>query len=433
MPTSPTGSVASLEETSTKRAGAEQAAFDLLRRLHFATSEFRRRSKEEAEAAAQAKKEADACEVDFVSKVESLQLLRFQLAQAQQSLAKLRTFQGLETDPDLFLERAQQTIQCLSKRQLDECKALSRPPPPVVRTLSLLHCVLQPKLPLYVKSPEELSWKDTLLPMLREDLVKRMFEYPPADKLHPLVDFPATVAFLDRQVSLGLNAMTSSASTSQPQNYAIMCAPKKARKAVSLSLAGASMASNKGNLGKSQSSPNLRENQNEMRRIPSQPPSPAGGGSAALLGKGSRLTLEAANFGSHLMGIFFQWVYLQLTYFKSVQRRCQVRQTEKQIQALSSEVARLSTITEAARVAEVAARDVLEEAEARAKRCADSLQQSQEALQKAQLMAVSVEEHRYQARQDKRIHKMEEDLNWRKGQIFDALPVAKPMTGMVYR
>ena len=93
-------------------------------------------------------------------------------------------------------------MQALSKQQLEEVRSLQCPSPILQKTLGLVYCLLYPEKVVGVKGIDGLPWKQKLAPMLkRDDLIRKLIDFPPAHTTQPLLAYPAVAALIESNVS----------------------------------------------------------------------------------------------------------------------------------------------------------------------------------------------------------------------------------------
>lgn len=200
----------------------------------------------------------------------------------------------------------------LHRQQIDELRALARPPLIIRKVLGLVFVVLHPEVALEISTPEEISWLDRIMPMLRsEDLIKELASYPCASKTHPLLLWPLAEAFLQRNIIMeGFSAceyQETTASTSLLRRESNLSSRATAKtllpRASATMRLGSSLAGQ--TLRHSKSSPvMLRPTEALPTTLPSTAP--------------QQLTLETAHFASKTIASIFRWVVTQLHYVQAL-------------------------------------------------------------------------------------------------------------------
>jgi len=221
---------------------------------------------------------------------------------------------------------AETGVSALSKQQLEEVRSLQNPSPILHRALGLLYCVLFPEKGLQFKTPQDVPWKQKLAPMLRrDDLIRKLLDFPPPQTAHPLLAYPALVQFIE------------------DHTFEQEVAPETKQDGCNHAESQGRKASKSRKPSGSSRAPQLL--QTRSRSSFSEvllPPSPSSGGSivnrngligemgglqrnlscssmsSSLLCSDGRLTCEAVDYASTAVGALFRWVLSQLKYVRAI-------------------------------------------------------------------------------------------------------------------
>jgi len=230
--------------------------------------------------------------------------------------------EGVRLRLEAILEAAAGEVKGLSKQQLEEVRSLQTPSPILRRALGLVYFVLHPDRAMGMKDLDEVPWKQKLAPMLkRDDLVRRILDYPPPLVSHPLLAHPSVLELIERNVSEVEGAKVSNGGR---RSSKFGRRGSKDRKNSASSVSAQSLI-------RSPSLP-LREVQfsptNSQGLVhcmgPVDEPGPlqrsltSGSTASTLLSVDGRLTVEAVDYASIAVGALFRWVLSQLRYARTV-------------------------------------------------------------------------------------------------------------------
>lgn len=212
----------------------------------------------------------------------------------------------LESRVHSLLRKASTKAGTLHRQQIDELRALARPPLIIRKILGLVFVVLHPAAASEISTPEDISWRDRIMPMLRsEEFLKELASYPCSGQMHPLLLWPLAEAFLRRNITMeGFHACEYQETTASTSLLRRGSNPSSQTTAKTL----LPRASATIRLGSSLAGQTLRHSKSSpvMVKPPEALPTPL------PLAASRQLTLETANFASKTIASFFRWVVTQL-------------------------------------------------------------------------------------------------------------------------
>lgn len=302
------------------------------------------------------------------------------------------------------LEQAAKDVKSLTKQQLEEVRSLSSPAPIIRRALALVYFILHPQDVSTFPTLDDVPWKTKLAPMLRrDDLIRRLAEYPPVDSIHPLIQFPALATFIEAQIAQGPGAASDDKAQANASSDAANSPSRRSSMPVRKLVRGSIAVRSAARLLKA-SSLDMESVSDSSSWQVGGGAAPTGGGVASrqgsvtdlhafqrtsskgslLLGDSDRLTLEAVSYASQAVGQLFQWVLSQLRYVRTLKDeglenvQVKVASIKEEKDQLFAGAVVIEGNVESTRVKEEALAAEMQEANRRAEQC------DQEAVKKDQ-------------------------------------------------
>eukprot|EP00929_Paragymnodinium_shiwhaense_P027205 TRINITY_DN16013_c0_g1_i1.p1 TRINITY_DN16013_c0_g1~~TRINITY_DN16013_c0_g1_i1.p1 ORF type:complete len:765 (+),score=204.31 TRINITY_DN16013_c0_g1_i1:119-2413(+) len=269
--------------------------------------------------------------------LEILQQLQAELAAQRSKLqAANDAAAALERRLAEVLQAAGKDVKRLSKQQLEEVRSLANPAPLVRVALGLVYVLLNPAQVSKYKTPADVPWKEKLAPMLkRDDLVKRLVEFPPAEEAHPLLAYPALAELIAQHVVVENGAPTEDSEApscgSSPTASKKMNSPLSGQRASVASAAAAKVLLSRRSGSKVDMA--ARSPSKGSSLVTATGPVEEAGAATpvrrktvrqstlgqSLLGDDGRLTLQAVEYASSAVGALFKWVLSQMRFAKALQ------------------------------------------------------------------------------------------------------------------
>eukprot|EP00931_Biecheleriopsis_adriatica_P103791 TRINITY_DN78588_c0_g1_i1.p1 TRINITY_DN78588_c0_g1~~TRINITY_DN78588_c0_g1_i1.p1 ORF type:complete len:724 (-),score=131.48 TRINITY_DN78588_c0_g1_i1:274-2445(-) len=243
-----------------------------------------------------------------------------------------------------ILDQAASELQELSKRQLDEVRALPYPPRVVQRSLALVYCLLRPQDTQRFVALGGVPWKEKLAPMLKKDeLIQKMMAFPPPQEKHPLIAYPQLRSLIESQVATSDRGeavsesqakvcesidLVTAASSSQPVTprdtggqgkQPVPQGRSPMHSAATLVLKRHSLDSTSDALSHNESNNSAKFPTGIVHARRAATVMLNRHRSKAKLFEGERLTLEAVAFASSAMGAIFSWLLAQLRYVRIIE------------------------------------------------------------------------------------------------------------------